>query len=129
MSKDQKPSPLLGGLRMKCPACQKGPLFNGFLTLRSACPSCDQDFTALDTGEGPAVFIMLIASTLVLVPAFIVEFKYSPPFWVYAVTALPALIGLCLGLLRPFKGVMIALQFYYKASDGMSESVSEEEET
>lgn len=129
MSEDQKPIQLLAGLRMKCPACQKGPLFKGFLTLRSACPSCRQNFAALDTGDGPAVFIMLIASTLVLVPAFIVEFKYSPPFWIYAVTALPALIGLCLGLLRPFKGVMIALQFHYKASDGSAEVTLKEDET
>lgn len=103
---------------MKCPNCGKGPLFEGFLTVRTTCPVCDQDFSALDTADGPAVFIMLIASTLVLVPAFIVEFVYSPPYWVYGVTFLPLLVVLCLGFLRPFKSLMFAFQFHFNAAEG-----------
>lgn len=113
---------------MKCPRCGKGPLFEGFLKVRSNCPSCHQDFASLDTGDGPAVFIMLIASILVLVPAFIIEFVYSPPFWIYGVTAVPLLIALSLGLLRPAKALMFALQFHFKAAEGsLSEEGGEEQ--
>ena len=114
----ERPNPFSAGLRMKCPGCGKGSLFEGFLKVRDRCADCDQDFASHDTGDGPAVFIMLIASTLVLVPAFIVEFVYSPPYWVYGVTAVPLLVGLSLGLLRPAKALMFALQFHYKAAEG-----------
>lgn len=67
---------------------------------------------------------MLITSTLVLIPAFIVEFVFSPPYWVYGVTVVPALIGLSLALLRPTKALMFALQFHFKAAEGR---VSDEE--
>lgn len=117
-SNHERPSPFSAGLRMKCPRCGKGPLFEGFLQVRKNCLVCQQDFASLDTGDGPAVFIMLIASTLVLVPAFIVEFVYSPPYWVYAVTAVPLLIAFSLGLLRPAKAFMFALQFHFKAAEG-----------
>lgn len=86
--------------------------------MRKTCRVCNQDFASLDTGDGPAVFIMLIASTLVLGPAFIVEFVYSPPYWIYAVTAVPLLIVFSLGLLRPAKALMFALQFHFKAAEG-----------
>ncbi len=117
-SEYETPNPFSAGLRMKCPRCGKGSLFEGFLQVRNRCAACDQDFASHDTGDGPAVFIMLIASTLVLVPAFIVEFVYSPPYWIYGVTAVPLLIILSLGLLRPAKALMFALQFHYKAAEG-----------
>lgn len=117
-SEYERPNPFSAGLRMKCPNCGKGSLFEGFLLIRGGCSVCGQDFALRDTGDGPAVFIMLIASTLVLVPAFIVEFVYSPPYWVYGVTAVPLLVVLSLGLLRPAKALMFALQFHYKAAEG-----------
>lgn len=115
VSQNRQTSPAKSGLRMKCPRCGTGPLFDGFLKVRAECPACKQNFSSLDTADGPAVFIVLIASTLVLVPAFIVEFVYSPPYWVYGVTFVPLLIALCLGLLRPCKALMFALQFHFKA--------------
>lgn len=113
-----RPSPLIAGLFAKCPACGKGPLFQGFLTLRPACSVCQTDFTKLDSADGPAVFIALIAGAIVVSAALVVEVKYQPPYWLHALLWLPLILGLSLGLLRPLKATMIALQFRHIAGNG-----------
>ncbi|MFZ5930175.1 MAG: DUF983 domain-containing protein [Pseudomonadota bacterium] len=112
------PSPLIAGLLSRCPACGKGPLFQGFLTVRSCCPVCNTDFSKMDSADGPAVFIVLTAGAIVVASALVVEVKYQPPYWLHALLWLPLILGLSLGLLRPFKALMIALQFRHKAGNG-----------
>src|ERR1700729_3215435 len=51
----------LRGLACRCPRCGKGKLYAGFLELRSACESCGLDYAFIDTGDGPAIFIIMIA--------------------------------------------------------------------
>jgi uncharacterized protein (DUF983 family) len=57
------------------------------------------------------------AGCLVAFAALFVEVAYRPPIWLHMVVWLPLAAALCLGLLRPFKGVMIALQFHNNASE------------
>jgi uncharacterized protein (DUF983 family) len=114
-------SPFVAGLRCKCPRCGEGRLFQGFLTPRARCEACGLDYAFADSGDGPAVFIMFIAGFLVLGAAFWVELRYEPPFWVHALVWIPAVLIVCLGLLRPLKGLMIALQFANKAEEGRLE--------
>ena len=45
------------------------------------------------------------------------ELKFSPPVWVHIVIFLPLTLGVCLGLLRPLKGAMLAAQFSNNASE------------
>lgn len=81
------------------------------------CAACDFDFRRLNTGDGPAVFVMQIAGGIVVFSALGVELAYSPPMWVHLVLCLPLVAVLALGLMRPAKGVMIALQMRNKASE------------
>ncbi len=111
-------SPWISGLRCRCPRCGKGPLFTGFLTLRDRCAACGLDYGFADAGDGPAVFIMLIVGFIVTGGALAVEILYTPPFWVHAALWLPLAIALPLLILRPFKAILIALQYYHKASEG-----------
>jgi len=46
------------------------------------------------------------------------EIVYQPPMWVHMVVFLPLTLIVCLGLLRPLKGVLIALQYRNKAEPG-----------
>ena len=108
----------MAGLLGRCPRCGKGKLFSGFLTVTGECPHCGLDFTEVDTGDGPAVFIILIAGFLVVGLALIVEVSYQPPYWVHAIIFLPLALGVPLGLLRPFKATLIALQFHNRARQG-----------
>jgi uncharacterized protein (DUF983 family) len=111
------PNPVLAGLACRCPKCGEGPLFCGFLKVCPRCEACGFDLARADSGDGPAVFIILIVGFIVCFAALITEVAFKPPIWVHLILWLPAATILCLGLLRPFKGVLIALQFHHKASE------------
>ena len=111
-------SPLTTGLSGRCPRCGDGHMFQGFLTVTPKCEVCGLDFSFADSGDGPAVFVTLIAGFLVLGVALAVDMAYEPPFWVYLVIFLPLTIIVCLGLLRPLKGLLIASQYVNKAAPG-----------
>jgi uncharacterized protein (DUF983 family) len=64
---------------------------------------------------------MLIAGFIVVGGVLFVEVSYEPRWWVHALLWPPIVIGLCLGMLRPLKGLMIALQYANKAEEGRLE--------
>jgi uncharacterized protein (DUF983 family) len=109
------------GLGCKCPRCGKGKLFAGFLALRPRCEACGLDYNFIDTGDGPAVFIIMLAGAIVVTCALIVEVKYQPPFWLHAVLWLPLILATTLLPLRAMKSLLIALQFHHKAAPGRVE--------
>ncbi|HET6469062.1 MAG TPA: DUF983 domain-containing protein [Geminicoccaceae bacterium] len=109
-----EPSPWVTGLTGRCPACGRGRLFEGFLTVRPRCEACGQNLAAQDSGDGPAAFIILIVGVVVVGAALLVEVAYSPPVWVHLLLWLPLTTLGVLGLLRPFKGLLIALQFRHR---------------
>jgi uncharacterized protein (DUF983 family) len=111
------PGSIRAGLTCRCPRCGRGKLFQGFLDLRPRCESCGLDYGFADAGDGPAVFIILIAGFIVVGAALVTEAVYHPPYWVHAALWLPLIFILTLGPLRPAKGLMIALQFYHKAEE------------
>jgi uncharacterized protein (DUF983 family) len=49
------------------------------------------------------------------------EFNLHPPVWVHLVIWMPLTVVLCLGLMRPFKGVLLALQFHNRASQARND--------
>ena len=118
IARDLQVSPYLAGVRCCCPRCGRGRLFTGFLTLAPACESCGLDYGFADAGDGPAVFVILIAGFLVVGAAVIVEFVWRPPYWVHALLWVPIILVVTLGLLRPLKGLLVALQFHHKAEEG-----------
>jgi uncharacterized protein (DUF983 family) len=116
----QRPA-LFAGLLGRCPRCGRGKLFKGFLALAQRCNSCGLDFDFADSGDGPAVFVCLFAGFIVVGAALWTEMTYEPPFWVHLVIFLPMTLAVCLGLLRPFKGLLVVLQYRNKAEQGRLE--------
>jgi len=114
----KSPSLLRVGLFGKCPKCGTGKLFAGFLDVKEECENCHLDYGFADAGDGPAIFVMLIVGAIVVGAAFWVEFTFYPPLWVHAILWLPVILGLSLGLLRPLKSLLIALQYKNKARLG-----------
>jgi uncharacterized protein (DUF983 family) len=108
----------LRGIACKCPRCGKGKIYSGFLTLRPACDSCGLDFDFMDSGVGPAFFMIMIAGAIVVGAALIVEIKYQPPFWLHAALWLPLILATTLLPLRSMKSLLIALQYHHKAAPG-----------
>ena len=111
-------SSLMVGLKACCPRCGKGKLFKGFLTVAPKCDNCGLDYGFIDAGDGPAVFIILIVGFIVVGLALFVEVAYQPPYWVHAIIWIPLTLLLTIGLLRPFKGWLVAQQFKHKARPG-----------
>ncbi len=110
--------PYLAGLRGRCPRCGEGKLFAGYLQVAPRCERCGLDLAFADSGDGPAVFIMMIVGFIAVGSTLWLESHYAPPVWVYLAVELPLVAGLVLGLLRPAKGLLIAAQFHNKAEQG-----------
>ena len=110
--------PFATGLRGRCPRCGQGRLFEGFLKVTPSCQACGLDLAFADAADGPAVFVILFVGFAVAAAALIVEIGFMPPIWVHILLWGPMVIVLSLGLLRPLKGVMIAVQYVNKAKEG-----------
>lgn len=110
-------SPFRAGLACRCPACGAGPLFKGFLEVADRCTVCGLDLTSQDSGDGPAVFIILILGFIVVALALFVEVKFAPPLWVHAILWPPVILGGALAMLRPFKATLLALQYKHKTHE------------
>jgi uncharacterized protein (DUF983 family) len=111
------PNPFLAGLAGRCPNCGEGHLYEGFLKVAPLCEACGFDLAKADSGDGPAVFVILIAGFVVAFGALITEVVLHPPVWVHLVVWLPGTLILCLVLLRPTKGLLLAAQFKNKAAE------------
>ena len=109
------------GMQCRCPQCGKGKLFRGAfnLDLEDSCSSCGLSYKFIDTGDGPAVFVIMGLGFLMLGAALILEFTVHPPIWVHGLLWVPATFALAFGMLRPLKALLIALQFRHKATHGL----------
>ena len=110
-------SPFATGLRLRCPRCGQGKLFEGFLTVVERCAVCGLALRAHDTGDGPAVFIIFILGFIAVPLALWVEFRLEPPFWVHVLIWPVVLLGGSLGLLRPLKAAMVAQQYRHRSTE------------
>jgi len=99
-------SAIAAGLKARCPRCGQGALFRTGLLLCDKCERCGLNYAFADSGDGPAVFGILILGFLV------------PPVWVHVVLW-GLLTPLCaFFLLRVLKATLIALQYKHKAEEG-----------
>lgn len=119
--KPSLPQSVLTGLAGRCPRCREGHLFSGFLTVGKQCEKCGLDYAFADAGDGPAIFVILIAGFIVVGAALIVEFRYQPPFWLHAVLWGPLILAVTLLPLRLLKGLLIVLQYHHRAAEGRLE--------
>lgn len=111
-------SPYAAGFACRCPRCGRGRLFDGFLHVAPRCEACGLDYSFDDSGDGPVVFVILAAGTLVVGLALWVEIAFAPPFWVHALLWTPLVLIATLGLLRPLKATLVALQYAKSAQQG-----------
>jgi uncharacterized protein (DUF983 family) len=115
-------SPFATGLRCRCPRCGQGRLFSGFLNVAERCGVCGLDLRKSDTGDGPAVLLIFFLGAVIVALAIWVEIAYEPPMWIH-VAIWPAVILIAtLGLLRPLKATMVALEYKHKIGVGDTEA-------
>jgi uncharacterized protein (DUF983 family) len=110
--------PIAAGLKGQCPRCGEGRMFAGLLKLTKRCGVCGLDYSFADSGDGPAVFVILIIGFLIVAMALWLDVSYGPPLWLHFLLWIPLTVVLSLLALRLIKGVLIALQFRNKAAEG-----------
>ncbi len=113
-------NPVVAGLACRCPNCGEGPLFKGFLSVADRCEACGFDLPKADSGRRPG---RSSSSLIVKLPGglqamvFTGDLALPPTGLVHLVHVAAAGRDLHTSpLLRPFKAVLVALQFHHKAS-------------
>ncbi len=71
----------------------------------------------MDTGDGAAVFIILLLGAAMVGLAFWVEFRFNPPFWVHAILWPALILPLSIALMRPAKAALVFQQYHNRASE------------
>ncbi len=111
-------NPVWTGILGRCPRCQQGHLFKGYISLALRCDVCGLDYSFADPADGPAFFSMSIVAVPALAFALWLQLTYEPSIWVHVVTTLPLTFLAGVALLRPLKGWLVCSQYFYKAEEG-----------
>ncbi|MEM9329853.1 MAG: DUF983 domain-containing protein [Pseudomonadota bacterium] len=106
------------GITGCCPRCGKGRLFSSVLEPAKSCVNCGLDYGFIDSGDGPAVFVILIVGFFVTAMAMTLQSAIDPPLWVHMVLWIPIVTLLSIWSLRFSKALMIALQYKTNAKEG-----------
>lgn len=102
---------LARGFRGRCPKCGEGKLFRKYLKVVDACESCGEAFHHHRADDFPAYVVILILGHIIVALATSVERIWGPPYWVHVALWAPLTLVLCLVLLQPVKGAIVALQW------------------
>lgn len=102
---------MLRGAMRHCPACGKGRLFDGYLTVRDCCAECGEDLSHQRADDGPAYLTILLVSHLGAPLLLAIYMAYRPsPISMLIGFSIGAVL-LCLALLPVIKGGMVGLQW------------------
>ncbi len=112
------------GLKGRCPRCGDGKLFHQILNVRDKCDKCNLNYRFADAGDGPSIFVLFLLGAVMVGAALYVELTFAPPLWLHAVLWAPVTMILAIAMLRPMKGVLIALQYRNKAEQGVWDDTS-----
>lgn len=99
------------GLSCKCLKCGEGKLFKTWLKPVDTCDVCGEEFHHHRADDFPAYIVILLLGHMIVPLALEIEKSFSPPMWVHMATLLPLTFILCLVLLQPVKGAVIAVQW------------------
>ena len=109
-------SPFRSGFSGRCPRCGEGALYGGFLDVADGCTACGLDYSGQNSGDGAAFFIIMAVGFLVVGLALMLEVMLAPPVWLHMVLWIPISLGLSLAMMRPAKGILIALQYRHEVN-------------
>lgn len=97
----------------RCPSCGGGSLFRRFLKPIDRCGFCGQDWTHQQADDFPA-YVSIFLTGHILAPLIIALVK-DTELSVGALTAIimPLAIVMMIGLIKPAKGAIIAIQWWF----------------
>lgn len=99
------------GFCLRCPNCNKGRLFKGFLKSVDHCAVCGQEYHHHRADDLPPYLTIFIVGHVVIAAFMGVQHVGDLPLWGHLAIWIPITTLLTLGLLMPLKGATIALQW------------------
>ena len=108
------------GLQRRCPNCDKGRLFCGYLKVQETCPVCGHDNGQYRADDAGPYFTVLLVGHLVIGPTLFFPFIWQAPIGWVLVSTLPPIAVLTLVLLPLVKGAVIGAQWGMKAGRASS---------
>lgn len=99
--------------RGRCPRCNDAKLFTRFLKPVAACPRCLQDWTHQQADDFPA-YVSILLTGHIMAPVIILlvqDTSLSLP--ALAAITVSLMLTLMMAFLRPAKGAIIALQWWF----------------
>lgn len=99
------------GISGRCPNCGKGHLFKGYLKVQDSCSECGESFHHHRADDAPPYITMAIVGHLVVGGIFHLESSYQIEPMIHLYWAIPTMLILSLGLLRPIKGLIVGVQW------------------
>ena len=99
------------GFACKCPQCGEGRLFSKWLKVTDHCALCHEEFYHHRADDFPAYVVILLLGHIMVPFALWLEDAFSPPMWANMAISLPLTVVLCLLMLQPVKGAIVALQW------------------
>lgn len=101
------------GMRGACPRCGQARLFAGFLKPVPFCSACGHDWTRQRADDFPAYVSILLTGHLITPLILILVRDHDLPMLQLFALILPLTLALMLGFLRPAKGAIIAVQWWF----------------
>ena len=100
------------GASGRCPNCGAGKLFRAYLKVNDHCAVCGEEFHHQRADDAPPYVTMFVVGHIVIGSLLAVEtLTENIPMWVHMLIWPLLAAGLCLLLLPPVKGALIALQW------------------
>ena len=100
------------GLRLRCPNCERGPLFSGFFTMHPTCANCHVRFERSSGESLGGVMINLVLVELVTIGGyFLSEALFHPPLLFQIIFWVTFNILLVLACYRPARGVWVSVAY------------------
>ena len=111
------PSLVAATIKGLCPRCGAPGLFAGVARFAPACRRCGLAFASHDVGDGPALFLILIVGTVIAVAALMVDFAFTPRWYVHLMW-MPIGVAMTLGGLRLGKAALLYQIYRHRAGEG-----------
>lgn len=85
--------------------------------MAAGCRQCGLDLRSHDSGDGPAVFVILLLGAVMVPLALALEVLASPPLWLHALIWAPVILAASIVMLRVLKAFLIAQQYRHKSGE------------
>ena len=110
-------SSLAAAFGRRCPACGQGKLYGSYLKVADRCTVCGLDLERQDSGDGPAVIVIMLVGFIVVGLALLVEVHFTPPYWLHLALWLPLTLLLSLSMLPVLKAWLFAQHYRHDLLD------------